>query len=337
MIGTSLDASTSVCPLYISGAIVHFSKSKKNVESAEVPFSHGDTFSLHVRYKKWHGMATNHEDIVFEPEDMFRECSAGDRREYNKVHKNITIAVELSKNPTTEARFNHAEQLVFPSDETLGLQPTTGEIFRKRPQFRILMIGKSSLIKHAFGVQNATASPEKPGEATIDHEFVLHDSKGLETGSKDNLEIIRDFIGRLSHIEARRRAGKQYVNRLPPRTGHSSEPTQVKVLIVVVFTKYDALFDRVERTLDKSSIKGLSKAAIKELTKNNAKDKLQEVCIAPLDKFAGSGIPHVTVSSGRWPVLSKQLIYKHVGIDASRVDPGVKIKRSLSRFCIQNY
>ncbi|KAG2335649.1 hypothetical protein BDR05DRAFT_920671, partial [Suillus weaverae] len=131
-------------------------------------------------------MKTNYEDIVFEPEDMFSKYSAGNRREYNKIHKNIAIVVELSGNPTTE----YAEQLVSPSDETLELRPTTDEIFRECPQFRILVIGKtgvgkSSLINRTFGVQNATASHEKPGEASIDHElvspqnkkFVLHDSK----------------------------------------------------------------------------------------------------------------------------------------------------------------
>ncbi|KAG1806987.1 uncharacterized protein BJ212DRAFT_775994 [Suillus subaureus] len=178
MATSSLDASTPVYPLYISGVIVDFSKSKKNVESAEVrislklpmsikrgagkalrqtfsppiKLSLGDTFSLHIRYKTWHG--TGHEDIIFEPEDMFRERSTIERREYNKVHKKFTIVVELSKNPTTET-----EQFVF-SDESLELRPTTDDIFRKCPQFRILVIGKtgvgkSSLINHAFGVQNA--------------------------------------------------------------------------------------------------------------------------------------------------------------------------------------
>ncbi|KAG1854484.1 hypothetical protein DFJ58DRAFT_660371, partial [Suillus subalutaceus] len=63
-------------------------------------------------------------------------------------------------------------------------------------------VGKSSLINHAYGVQNATASHDKPGEVSIDHEFissqnnkfVLHDSKGFEPGEKDNLKIVRDFI-----------------------------------------------------------------------------------------------------------------------------------------------
>jgi hypothetical protein len=73
---------------------------------------------------------------------------------------------------------------------------------------------------------------------------------------------------------------------------------QAKVPIVAVFTNYDILFDRVERTLNKSSLKDRSKEAIQELAKKSAKDKLQDVCIAPLEKLAGSDIPHVIVSSG---------------------------------------
>jgi hypothetical protein len=55
----------------------------------------------------------------------------------------------------------------------------------------------------------------------------------------------------------------------------------------------------MEPTLDKPSLKGLSQEAIQELTKKIAKEKLQDVCIAPLEKFAGSDIPHVTISSER--------------------------------------
>ncbi|KAG2343624.1 hypothetical protein BDR05DRAFT_999898 [Suillus weaverae] len=381
--------STPTRPLYISGVIVDFSKSKKNVESAEVrislrsptpiksragkalrqtfsppmKLSHGDTFSLHVRYKKWHGMKTNYEDIVFEPEDMFREHSAGDRQEYNKVHKNITIVVEFSENPTSEAK-----QLVSSSDETLELRPTTNEIFRKCPQFRILVIGKTgvgktSLINRTFGVQNATASHYKPGEASIDHElvspqnkkFVLHDSQGFEPGSKDNLKIVRDFIGRRRAMPdlkdqlhaiwwGLRLSGRLLETGVEQFLTSKREGELGNIPIVVVFTKYDTLLDRVERTLDKSSIKFLSKAAIQELTKNSAKDKLHEVCIAPLEKFAGSGIPHVTVSTNgnheetlaHFIQTTEELVYRHVGTDASvmtsvaqRVDPGLKIKASI--------
>ncbi|KAG1842110.1 hypothetical protein C8R48DRAFT_738040 [Suillus tomentosus] len=118
-----------------------------------------------------------------------------------------------------------------------------------------------------------------------------------------------------------------------------------EIPIVVVFTKYDTLLDRMERTLDKSFTKDLSKEAVQELTKKSAKDKLKEVCIAPLEKFAGSDMPHVTVSTkgnhheetlANLIRTTEELVCKHIGTDASvmtsvaqRVDPGLKIKASI--------
>lgn len=386
MAASSLDASTPVYPLYISGVIVDFSNSKKNVESFELrksptpiksgagkalrqtfsppmKLSLGDTFSLQVQYKKWFGIKTEYEDIIFDPEDMFRVCGAREGQEYNKVHKNITIVVKLSGIPTTEANSS--------PDETLELRPTTDEIFRKCPQFRILVIGKtgvgkSSLINHAFGVQNAIASHDKPGEVSIDDEFissqnnkfVLHDSKGFEPGEKDNLKIVRDFIDRRRKMpclkdqlhavwlcfEIPRAGGRLLETGVEQFLTSKHEGKLGNIPIVAVFTKYDTLLDRVERTLDRSSLKGMSKADIQELTKKNAKDKLQEVCVAPLEKFAGSDIPHVAVSTngdheetlGRLIQTTEELVRNHVGTDASvmtsvaqRVDPALKIKASI--------
>ncbi|KAG2337670.1 hypothetical protein BDR05DRAFT_969986, partial [Suillus weaverae] len=272
-----------------------------------------------------------HENIVFEPEDI-----AGDRREYNKVHKNVTVVVELSRNPTTE----QAEQLASSSDETLELLSTTDEISRK---FRILAmgktgIGKSSLINHAFGVQTATTSHEKPGEASVDHEFispqndrfVLHNSKGFETRSEDNFKIVRDFIDcRRTMPYSKDRLHAVWLCFEIPRTGGRLLETGVEQfltskregelgnipIVVVVQSSFHAV--DVERTLDKSTIKFLSKAAIQELNKNSAKDKLQE--------RNGCGIPHVTVSINnnheetlaRLIQTTEELVYKHVGTDAS--------------------
>jgi len=312
-------------------------------------------------------MKTKHQDIGFEMEDMFRECDAGGRREYNKVHKHITIVIEFSGNPGTEA-----EQLVSSSDETTELRPTTDEIFRRCPQFRILVIGKtgvgkSTLINKAFGVQNATVSHDKPGEVSIErglvspqnNKFVLHDSKGFEPGEEDNLKIVQDFINR-------RRAETDLKDQLHavwlcfeiPCTGGRLLETGVEqfltskrkgelgdIPIVVVFTKYDQLLVQVERTTNKSSFKGLSEAAIQDFIKTGAEDKLQEVCIAPLEKFAKSAIPYVTVSTNgkhketlaRLIQTTEELVCKHVGADASvmtfvaqRVDHGLNIDASIT-------
>lgn len=75
------------------------------------------------------------------------------------------------------------------------------------------------------------------------------------------------------------------------------ELTHGQVPVVVVFTKYDRFINRVNRTLDESSLVGLSPNAIKELIKNKADAELKEICIGPLEKYAGSDVPHATVSS----------------------------------------
>jgi hypothetical protein len=71
----------------------------------------------------------------------------------------------------------------------------------------------------------------------------------------------------------------------------------VKVPVIVVLTKYDALIARMERTLDVNSLDGLSNDAIKDLAKNKAEAELQDICIGPLKKFAGLDIPHAEISS----------------------------------------
>ncbi|KAG2361097.1 hypothetical protein BDR07DRAFT_1410633 [Suillus spraguei] len=261
-----------------------------------------------------------------------------------------------------------AEQLV---DETQKLRPTTDEIFRNCPHFRILVIGKtgvgkSSLINHAFGVRNATAAHDRPGEVSIDQEFispqnnrfVLHDSKGFEPGEKDNLETVRDFINRRRVMPSSKdqlhavwlcfeipRAGGRLLETGVERFLTSKREGELgDIPIVAIFTKYDTLLERAERTLVKSSPKGSDKSDIQELVKESAKHTLQQVCITPLEKFAGSDIPHVAVSTNgdhketlaRLIQTTEELVCKHVGTDASvmtsiaqRVDPGLKIKASI--------
>ncbi|KAG2356372.1 hypothetical protein BDR07DRAFT_1492039 [Suillus spraguei] len=398
---SSLRASTGSYPLHIYGITIDFSKSKTKVESAELwigrlhsPIGHeagkslrrsfsppmklsqGDTFSLHMRYKKWLG--TKPEEMIVNPEDIFRVYSAGERQEYIQFHKKTRIIIELSENATIETG-----QFVS-SDENLELRPITSEIFRKCPRFRILVIGntgvgKSSLINHAFGVEKAVASHDKPGEASIDHEFtspqndkfVLHDSKGFEPGEEGNLKIVRDFINRRRNMST---PGNQlhaiwqgfYLERARLLETGTEEFLTLKssgmlgnTPVVVILTKYDKLIDRIERTLDETSLNRLSDEAIKELAKNKAEAELQDICIRPLKKFAGPDIPHAKISThkGYKETLTDliQITEDCVGqystpevavmtSIAQRVHPGLKIKasievgkRSLSQLRVDNY
>ncbi|KAG2034763.1 hypothetical protein BDR03DRAFT_1013208 [Suillus americanus] len=339
-------------------------KAVRQTFSPPIKLSLGDTFSLQLRYKRRFRKIV-HEDIHFDLADILRATDA--RQEYHKSHDNIKIVVVLSGNTTTE----HAEQPDSTSDTTLELQPTTSEIIQICPRFRILVIGKtgvgkSSLINHAFGVHEAIASTHKPGEADIDHEFfspqndrfVLHDSKGFEPGEEGNVNIVRDFI-------ERRRNKPTLKDQLHavwlcfeiPRAGGRLLETGTEdfltlkrggklgnIPVVVVFTKYDRFINRINRTLDESSLVGLSPNAIKELIKNTADAELKEICIAPLEKFAGSDVPHATVSTkkehaetlARLIQITEERVCKHVATEASvmtsmaqRVDPGLKIKASI--------
>ncbi|KAG1858729.1 hypothetical protein DFJ58DRAFT_840324 [Suillus subalutaceus] len=305
---------------------IDFSKSTMNVESVEVrmgklhspiereagnswrrtfsppmELSHGDTFYLQMRYTKWFGMKTKHKDIIFNPEYIF--C---------QVEQSVS------------------------SGKGLELQPTTSEIFWKcpwltLPRFQILVIGKtgvgkSSLISHVFRVEEMLISHVMPGKADIDTEFisrqnerfVLHDSKGFEPGEGGSLKIVQDFIDRrnigLTKIYGRLclqipRAGSRLLE-----TGTEEFLKDGKTLgnipIVVVLTKYDMLIDDMELNLNGTSVDGLSNDAIRELTKNKAEAKLQDICIGPLKEFARRDIPYAKISSSCMPLKCNTAAHK---------------------------
>jgi hypothetical protein len=101
---------------------------------------------------------------------------------------------------------------------------------------------------------------------------------------------------------------------------------------------------------------GLSSSAVKEFIKNKADVELKEICIGPLEKFAGLDVPYATVSTkeehaetlARLIQITEDRVCKHVATEASvmtsiaqRVDPGLKFKasidvgkRSSSQFCL---
>ncbi|KAG1727231.1 hypothetical protein EDB19DRAFT_200654 [Suillus lakei] len=295
-------------------------------------------------------------------------------QEGNLRHKTTLNLIKKSGLSSTFPRIQHPKlnNLSLLPAENFELRPTTDEISRIYPRFRILVIGKngvgkSSLINHIFGVQNALASHNTLGVHSIDdelhltaeREIVLHDSNGFEPGKEDNLKIVRDFIDRrreMPYLMKDQLHAIWLCFEIPFADGRLLETDTETFLtwkregklgnipIVVVFTKYDKLLDRMERTLDESVFESLSEDAIEELVKKNAQYKLHDVCIAPLEKISGPDIPHVTVSTNgnheetlaHLIQITEERVRKHVGLEASvtlmnaqRVDPRFKIMASI--------
>ncbi|KAG1887924.1 uncharacterized protein F5891DRAFT_987990 [Suillus fuscotomentosus] len=352
--------------LHIHGITVDFTKSKSNIESAEVRigeshspielkregpegrslrytfspprvFSRDELFSLHMRHKNHFLRTKHHKDVTFDTDEIFQ---------YIKWYKKIRIVVDFSENISTK----------------------TG-------------VGKSSLIDHVFGVGERTiVEHDRPGEACIDDEFtsrendrfVLHDSKGFEPGEEKNLKIVQDFMERrknmpdlkdqlhavwwgfyLDHSVMIPRAGGRLLETGTEDFLKSKlEGTLGNVPVIVVLTKYDILVDRVERTLNEAYLDGLSEKAIQELVKEGAETEVQNTCIGPLEEFTGSDIPHATISSPCVPLKcniaaakgyketlagliqkTETCVNLHLEPDAAvmtsvaqRVHPGLKIK-----------
>ncbi|KAG0697501.1 hypothetical protein DFH29DRAFT_1003677 [Suillus ampliporus] len=227
-------------------------------------------------------------------------------------------------------------------------------------------VGKSSLINHAFGVQNAIASHDKPGEAEIDTEFisqqndrfVLHNSKGFEPGGGGNVKIAQDFLERRRNMpDLKDQLHAVWVCfEIPHAGGRLLETGMEEFLIlkrdgklgnipvIVILTKYDMLVDRVDRTLNVPSLRQSGEDAIKKLIKKKVESELRDVCIRPLQKFAGRGIPHAVISTNqdhRETVtnlirMTEDHIRQHLAPEASmmtsiaqRVDPRLKINASI--------
>ncbi|KAJ8587349.1 hypothetical protein M405DRAFT_821775 [Rhizopogon salebrosus TDB-379] len=191
------------------------------------------------------------------------------------------------------------------------------------PRLRILVIGKtgvgkSSLIHHAFGVENALASNFERGQVDIDTEFippqndrfVLHDSEGFEAGEEHNVDIVRQFIKRRGNM---RNLGERlhavWLCLETPRAGGRLMETGTEdflklkgdgrlgnIPVIVVFTKYDGLINQFDYDLGPSG-DGLNDHDIKQLVERRAGIKLRDTCIRPVERFAGSGIPIAAVST----------------------------------------
>ncbi|KAJ7729029.1 hypothetical protein B0H16DRAFT_1734394 [Mycena metata] len=157
------------------------------------------------------------------------------------------------------------------------LDSTYDAIVESCPKFRILLIGrsgvgKSALINAVFG--SGVAIEEhgiQPGTVPdINHEFVLpnnprlvfHDSQGFSHGDGQNFETVLRFIrerGERPQLEDRLHViwlcteipiyGGSLFQTAEERILHSSD---LKVPIVIVFTKFDKPVNKIKRKLPKT-------------------------------------------------------------------------------------
>ncbi|KAG2145436.1 uncharacterized protein EDB93DRAFT_1251306 [Suillus bovinus] len=361
---------TSSSHLPVHGITIDFTSSRTNIESAEVridkfssqierdagkslqqKFSHGDSFSLHIQYKKYFRMKIKNIDL--KPGDMFRIYSVNEGQEYIKHHIKFRIIVALSE----------AE-----------LRPTSSVIFQKCPRFRILVIGKtgigkSSLISYAFGVDKGIIADGKAGAADIEEgleslrnkRFVLHDSKGFEPGDEKNLETVRNFIVHRKGMSPEHQLHAIWFCFEIPRAGGPLLEKGAEdflrwkrseilgdVPVIVVFTKYDMLISRMRRTLDETSLE-LSAEDIKKHVEKKADTEVQDNCVEPLRQFAGPDIPYAVVSTrenfrktlNNLIEKTEHCVDQHSAPDseaavmtsiAQRVHPGLKIDASIKIF-----
>ncbi|KAL4065557.1 hypothetical protein V8B97DRAFT_1875170, partial [Scleroderma yunnanense] len=213
------------------------------------------------------------------------------------------------------------------------LIPTTDELLQQCPHFRLLIIGKSgvgkaSLIRHAFGVEEASPEHDKRGNANIEKPmvskrnrlFILYDSEGFEPGENNNTELAKTFIKRRkTHEDVKEQLHAVWLCfQIPLQTyGQRMLETGMEDFLrdkknilgdiptVFVFTKYDQLANEIEnrwveegRDYEESDVD------------MEAEQYLKKNCVERIERLTGeSNIPWLAVSTkARHQHRLKQLV-----------------------------
>ncbi|KIJ94960.1 hypothetical protein K443DRAFT_341282 [Laccaria amethystina LaAM-08-1] len=228
-------------------------------------------------------------------------------------------------------------------------ESTVEDILKTVQKFRILCVGrsgvgKSSLINHVFGIDEARVSQFKPGEADIEQEFVseqngsfvLHDSKGFEPGDTSAFNTVNEFIlRRCDREELKDRIHAIWLCTETPTAGsrvfESGDEKLVQLAhkkaipLVIVFTQYDMLVETKIMQLKRKDNKMTPEAA-KQQGEADALKALQ-VCVESLErsmKKLGTTMPpfaEVSIDPGYEDNLSNlSLITRNVVQDRLKND-----------------
>ncbi|KAI5988483.1 hypothetical protein F5J12DRAFT_898167 [Pisolithus orientalis] len=243
----------------------------------------GEAFSFSVHKKKWYSKVIPVVKVVrINVNDVL---SNSREQKFQTVRNKLDITIGLS--PCSTPVGDSAPT------NTGVLRPTTEDLLKECPRFRVLVIGqsgvgKSTLIRQAFGIEEAVAKDDKPGEADIGKEltswqndrFVLHDSKGFEPAEHNNYSSVKKLCFQTPLVSN----GERLTEGCAERLLQEDMGTIGDIPTIVVFTKYD-------RLLDSFQLQGVDKFG------SAAEEYLEQHCIKPIQLFTGnSNLTHLTVS-----------------------------------------
>ncbi|KAG8215530.1 hypothetical protein J3R82DRAFT_9183 [Butyriboletus roseoflavus] len=293
----------------------------KEVFDPVLELSPRDQLSVLMEYKSRQlGRRTLH--ITVRQSEVVKEArdDAHGNRTYMKFHKHIMVSMSISRG--TPSRREISTTVESPHDGPLP--PSTSDILRICPRFRLLLIGnsgvgKSTLIQKVFGIHDVDVSEASRGHADINREFiaadnglfVLHDSVGLEAGESKSLAKVKQFIdGRRKQQHVKDKLHAVWVClAVPYAEGRLLEAgveeflrDREKILgnipIVVVLTKVDLLDGMLLQTLRNEGVEFKSVEEAQPKLEQLRSEFLEQYCTQPLVRAAGRrDIPRVAVST----------------------------------------